>query len=114
MSRRVATLALVLLLEQLVMRGAGEELNPPKTYLQPERNMMFKINDSVKLPREAHGNATPVYTWKRQDSPFDPSANAYRYTLTPNTGTLIINRLQAEDDGTYKKELRDERVLDER
>ncbi len=63
---------------------------------------MYKINESVKLPREAHLNATPVYTWKLQGSPFDPSANAYRYTLTPNTGTLIINGAQAEDDCKYK------------
>ncbi len=62
MSRRVATLTLILLLEQLAVRGAGEELNPPKIYLKPELNLVYKINESVKLPCEAHGNATPVYT----------------------------------------------------
>ena len=99
-ARRVAALALVLVLEQLAMRGAGVEAVtfPPNIYLQPALNLVYKINESVKLPCVADGNPTPVYTWQRQGNPFDPSANANRYAQWPNTGTLIINSPQVDDD----------------
>jgi hypothetical protein len=68
-SRRVATLAPMHLLEQLPMRGADMEAYPPKIHMQPELNLVYRINEPVKQPCEAHGNPTPVYTWKRQGMP---------------------------------------------
>jgi hypothetical protein len=43
-----------------------------------------------------------VYTWKRKGYLLNTSANASRYTLSPNTGALIINSAQEDDDGMYQ------------
>ena len=87
---------------ELLARGAQAVTYPPNIYLQPALNLVYKINESVKLPCVADGNPTPTYTWYRQGNLFNPSANANRYAQWPNTGTLIINNPQVDDDGMYQ------------
>ncbi|XP_055880517.1 neuroglian-like isoform X3 [Biomphalaria glabrata] len=78
------------------------ETRPPKITKQGPKDILYKVNEMVKIECEASGEPAPSYTWKRADAAYSPEGNDERVVLQKAVGTLIINSPEDKDEGIYQ------------
>ncbi|XP_071147603.1 neuroglian-like isoform X2 [Mytilus edulis] len=75
---------------------------PPNIYVQPEKDIYYKVDESVEIQCIAGGVPAPKYNWTRNERPFDTSGNDNRMVILQDSGTIVMNKPRPKDEGIFQ------------